>query len=208
LNDAVILGWPQFSELRHLDIRDTRVTGAGLKRLISGGKISRLVLNHSSVTSEDLDTLSECRELSELMLAGIGIESENLAAIFANQSLKQLDLSDSELKPAIFVELIDGGETLEFLVLRNCEIDDRKLTALARKYPLIQFDLNGSTASSSVITQLLVSERIVEVADRNILREMQRRYTAVRAGISLLDKLPPSIIDIEPFAEMRQAGNP
>ncbi len=208
VDDGVIESWPKMPELTYLDLRDTEVTGKGVKRLIDGTRLTRLLLSGSKVAKADLTMLTQLEGLAELRVGGIGIDAGTLGGVLDNRELQQLDLSDSKVGPETLDVLITKGDRLRHLMLRNCDVDSRKLKELSVRYPQLQFELSGSTVSTDVMTQLLSARRLVDAQEWSERQRMQSMMTAMEQGGTFSEVEHPAIIDVSYFADFPDQYQP
>ncbi len=201
VDDSVIGKWPPLSRLSYLDLSDTRVTEVGLQRLLEGGLVTHLTLNNTKISRSSLADLAKLQGLSTLMLAGTGIDSKVLDSVLDNGSLRRLDLSDSDIAPEIFDSLLAKAGALKHLVLRNCDVDSNKLQLIAARFPQLRFDLNGSTASTKLLTHLVSSQRVVDADGWNEFQAVQVMMSSMQGG-STAQREPPSIINVSYFASL------
>lgn len=200
VNDEVIAAWPEMPMLAELDLRDTAITGASLKRLLSASDVTRVLLDQTKVDKTDLSMLGNHVRLAELSLAGVGIDAKTLDQIFANGSLRRLNLSGTTLTPEVVDVITSHAGQLNFLVLRECEIDEKKLHAIATRNRNLRFDLSGSNISTQLMTSLLAARRVVDqreweqqIAMQNMFDEYGQRQ-----------EVDPAQLDIHFFAELAQ----
>ena len=207
VDDGVVEAWPAFSYLTTLDLSDTKVTGASLNKLLASGQGRRIRLDRTPIAQDQLAVLAEQFNIEQLSLAGVGIDAPTLQAVLDHGTLRELDLSDAKLDPKIFDVLLAASANLQYLVLRNCEVDSEKLVALARNRTGLVFDLSGSDASTRVQSGLLSSGRMVDVAEWQQHKMMQQMMSAPMQGYSMQMEAPPlpAMIDLENF---RPQANP
>lgn len=202
MDDSVAEHWPEFSLLTNLDLRDTQVSGKSVNQILASRAATRLVLDRTNVKASELGFLSELRELNELSLVGVGIEKATLESVLANGMLEYLDLSDSSVTPAILDLLAADDGPLNYVVLRNCELDNKTFAKLATKRRGIRFDVDGSNLSTELMTMLLTNQRVVNRDEREEQIALQTMMDMAAEGSFVqIEVQYPALIDIRIFAQ-------
>lgn len=65
-----------FPDLREVDIAQSALTGAGIARLASQARLSRLKISEIEMPAESFRRLSECNELKELNIRHINADAQ------------------------------------------------------------------------------------------------------------------------------------
>ncbi len=207
VDDTVVAQWPELTKLTQLDLRDTSITGASLKRLMASRTATRVLLDRTKVSKSELSIIAEQPSLNELSLAGVGIDAKSLSSILANCSLQRLNLSNSDVTPEILDVIASGARKLTYLVLRDCELDDKKLRTIATQNSSLRFDLTGSNVSTQLMTALLAAHRIVDMDEWDQQVAMQAMISSMNQGADA-ETVDPAQIDIRYFAQLAQQSDP
>jgi hypothetical protein len=96
ISDAGIAKLAPLTELRELDISDTRITGAGLRAF---PKLERIKAWDTRITDANVAALAGMR-LTSLDLAKTAITDRALEALAANSSLRMLHLDGTKVTAA------------------------------------------------------------------------------------------------------------
>jgi len=201
VDDSVVAQWVEMENLHVIDLSDTKITGEGLRRLTESPYLKHLAINHTLVQASDLAPLKDHVQLETLLIAGVGIDASTLASILDAGVLRQLDLSDTELTTDVLDAIIDQGSQLRYLGLQNCTIEHSKLVELVRRYPQLAFDLNGSDASTEIMSYLISQRRMIESAQWMQYDAMQRMRDEDQAPVQFVQAEVPSIIDLGSFEQ-------
>ena len=205
LTDEVVAKWGALSALRVLDVSDTKVTSASLAKLPAAQMLEKLVLDRSGVRPDTLSWLVKNSYLTHLSLVDVGIDAKTLGDLLDTCNLQELDLSDSDVSPEVLNVIAAKGERISFLSMRNCELDEKSLIALASKNPQLKMELSGAGLSTRAMTQLLSSGRITTAEEREMEREMQAMQSraATRGGFMTFEREYPALIDTRAFANFK-----
>ena len=205
LTDEVVTKWGALSALRVLDVSDTRVTSASLAKLPVAQKLEKLVLDRSAVRPETLSWLAKNASLTHLSLVDVGIDAKTLGDLLDTCNLEELDLSSSDVSPEVLNVIAAKGSTITFLSMRDCELDEKSLIALASKNPQLKMELSGEGLSTRAMTQLLSSGRITTAEDREMERQMQAMQSRARTGGGFMtfEREHPALIDTRAFANFK-----
>ncbi len=105
LTDACLENLRGLKRLRHLELCETRITGAGLARLAALPELRRINLEGTPITDADLENLKGMTRLEALGLAKTNVTNAGLRHIEGLVNLRVLDLSDSKVTPEALKEL-------------------------------------------------------------------------------------------------------
>lgn len=204
LDDELVDQWPRMPTLRHLDLRDTRVTGKSIKKLAADSSFERLVLDRAPVLAADLGCLARQPELTVLSLVGVGIDGPTLTELMKFDRLSVLDLSGTTVSNKTLQAIADHGTSLQLLVLTDCTFDTKALTKLAAERNQLSFDLSTEALPVELMSKLLSANRVVDRQQWTMNQAFQRMFANQQQGIQMLQPDLPGIISIDLFAEMSQ----
>ena len=106
LTDEQLADVTQVEEVIWLNLKDTKITDAGLKHLVNLKNLKKLHLERTAVTDEGLANLSELSNLNYLNLYGTKVTDAGLDKLTNLKNLKQLYLWESGVSE-------DGAERLK-----------------------------------------------------------------------------------------------
>ncbi len=113
----------------HLNLRDAKITDAGLVHLHEFTKVRSLDMHGTAVTDAGLAYLSNLTTLRKLNLAETRVTDQGLLHLKPLSSLKQLILDDTSVQGHLFTELTSLKQ-LEELWLQSTKVDDGGLGQL------------------------------------------------------------------------------
>jgi hypothetical protein len=88
------LAWvAKFSELQGLDLRNTAIGDAGIRRLRNLKNVKSLRLDETQITDDSLDIIARCEKLETLSLSNTRITDASLAKLERLSNLEYLDVS-------------------------------------------------------------------------------------------------------------------
>ncbi len=201
VDDQVVAAWPELDQLVSLDLSDTMITGTGLSRVIKSPFLRHLAIRNTQVKPADLVVLKDKTQLLHLNVGGVGLDASTLGEVLFGNSITRLDLSDSVVTPEALDAISQHGSNMMHLALRNCELDNDRLTQIVRQYPHLTFDLSGSTVSTQLMTYLVSQGRMVESAELDQHLAMQQMMSATSPEEYVVPERP-ALIDVASFAEI------
>ena len=163
LDDEVVAQWPAFPLLAEIDFSDTKITIESIKKLAAKSSLTKVIADRTDVLPTELGFL-ENESLAVLSLEDIGIDAASLDKILTNPlvSLTELNLSGTTVSPEVLDVILNKGNTLRYLQLRNCKLDDRKLLQIAQFNRNLLFDLDGSSVSPQIYSGLGNANRLAD----------------------------------------------
>lgn len=206
VNDSVIENWPRFPMLTSLDLSDTAVTTKGLQRLLPAAVyLSELAIAGMPILASELSLLANQDQLLRLDVGGVGLDPTTIGVLLGHGRLKYLDLSGTVVDATILKAIIQSARSLEYLGLRNCEVDSNSLAMLAGKYPQMVFDVSGSDVSSELEASLVSTQRLSNVdqwRNHSMMRRAQGNVNAMSAyqDLDAFADPFPARIDVAAFA--------
>lgn len=130
--DLVHVG--KLPHLRMLDLRDTRVSDAGVRRLGGLNRLKALILTGTAVSDQGLAPLKDMPQIMVLGLEETKITDEGLRYLQGLPNLVWLNLSGTRVTDAGLRHLKECRR-LEVLILEGCATSDEAVSELQRDSP-------------------------------------------------------------------------
>jgi Leucine-rich repeat (LRR) protein len=138
-----------------LDASRTAIANDDLKTVGQLSRLNSLALGTTAIEDSAISHLGNLSHLKSLGLAETGVTSAALVSIAHLKSLMILDLSGTKVKSELH-QLVHLPR-LEWLVLRNLDLDQNALTALAKCPTLHRLSLEESSYGKASLDTLLSS---------------------------------------------------
>lgn len=133
--DLIAVG--RMTELKMLDLRDTRVTDEGLRHLSGLKQLEILVLTGTTVSDQGLEQLTAMPALKVLCLDETRVTSAGLSLLRGLTQLGWLNLSHTGITAAGLSQLRDCP-ALEILILDPCPLRPDEMSAFREAAPGVQ----------------------------------------------------------------------
>ncbi|MCC9599537.1 hypothetical protein LOC67_03115 [Stieleria sp. JC731] len=175
INDEVVKAWGELPNLQSLDLSGTDITANALASLLKSTSIQSLRLDGCNLVPQDLVAVAKMPTLRHLSISGIGLDETTLSKVVAFQTISRLSLSGTKISNAMLDSLTSAN--LELLVLRDCELDSRKLLELTQRNSRVMIDPTGSNLDPNVHTRLMSQQRVIdehEFAQFKAMRQWQQ----------------------------------
>jgi len=141
--------------LESLDASRTAITNDDLNVVGQLSRLNSLALGTTAIDDAGISHLENLSHLKTLNLAETGVTSAALVSIAHLKSLMILDLSGTKVKEDL--EPLGQLPRLEWLVLRNVDLDGNALSALTNCPALHRLSLEESTYGKASLGTLLSS---------------------------------------------------
>jgi len=140
--------------LQVLDLRSTRVTGAGLKTLAGLPHLSQLYVPGLYLTDADLPKIAEVKNLTVLDLSGNRqITASGVAKLAPLTNLTYLWLSGTNVDDSVF-DTLASMKQLKVVNLSGAKITDSGIGKLAELKKLERVDLSGADLTKETVDEL------------------------------------------------------
>lgn len=169
VDDEIVLRyWSGLRLLSDVDLSETEITGRSMQALIQRENLQKLVVNHCKLAAKDLRELVNIGQLIELEVAGIGLEADTLMGCLRRGMLDRLNLSYSILDDAQ-LQILSGpaANSLVFLGLRGCGLEDADLRPVMDAHPRLAFDITSNPISKALVAELRQQNRLIDHQDRD-----------------------------------------
>lgn len=168
IDDSLVQNhWGNLTLLSDVDLSDTKVSAKTVEFLTSLGNLQKVALNHCDLKPKDLIGFCDVDQLIELEVAGIGMEADCLVGCLRRGMLDRLDLSDTKLSSEVVEVLVSPiANSLAFLGLQGCDINEDDLVRIAEAHPRLAFDLRDTAISKEYLAQLDARYRLFARQDR------------------------------------------
>jgi hypothetical protein len=127
-----------FPELRHLDLRKTKVTDAGVAHLKALKNLQFLNLFRTPLTDAGLASIRELTQLETLLIGGTKVTSEGLAALESFGALRKLSVFDTAVDDDAIAHL-SGLASLRVLLIGRSSITPEGAKRLQAGNPELKF---------------------------------------------------------------------
>jgi hypothetical protein len=131
------------TRLQMLDLRDTRISDAGLDHLRGLSDLRLLILTGTAVSDDGLAKLKDLPRLRLLCLEETKITDRGLQNLTSMANLGWLNLAGTQITDAGLSRLKDCP-SLEVLILERCDLSEAALSEFRRASPRTRI-FNGST---------------------------------------------------------------
>jgi len=135
--DEDLLHVGKLSHLEMLDLRDTRITDAGLQHLRGLNRLKVLILTGTAVTDQGLAPLGDMPQLTVLSLEETKITDRGLQQLKGLANLGWLNLSATQITDA-GLSCLKEYPSLDVLVLERCATTREGLSEFRTASPAIQ----------------------------------------------------------------------
>jgi len=169
LDDGLIQDhWQSLDSLSEVNLSDTSIGRGTIEFLVKRKNLQRLAVNYCRLTKDDLEIIAEIKQLIEVEVAGIGLSEKALVNCLRKGMLDRLDLADSEVTPAMVKILSsDLGNSLRFLGLQGCNLDDDSIKQIADAHPMLAMDIARNLISDATRERLDSKMLLLDRCDRD-----------------------------------------
>jgi Ran GTPase-activating protein (RanGAP) involved in mRNA processing and transport len=204
LNDEHIKVLARNPYIRELDVSGNMIGIEGVKCLVQSRNLVNLNLsnNYININDECLKVLGKEGTLACLDLSGNHhITHEGIRYLVANDELSRLYLSHIKLSDKSIESLAESK--IDFLILRQCAMDERKARALVRYDRFIGLDLgndvsamvsnNANTIGPQGVLAILNSKKLKDLR----LNNLSLFHYASDSRVVVMDALAERALDLE-----------
>ncbi len=166
-DDIVLQNWQGLQFLSHVNLNDTKISGAAAQWLCHQKNLQQFAVNHCPIDRRSLASLADVAQLIELEVAGIGLDVPVLRQCLSKSLIDRLNLSDFPLS-AEHVELLasSAAKNVRFLGIANCGLSDEQVKAITEQNPCLAVDIEGNAVSEATRKGLEHEGRLVNRYDR------------------------------------------
>jgi Leucine-rich repeat (LRR) protein len=192
VTDSDLASLAKLSNLRRLDLSQTRITDHGLRQLKNAPAIEELDLRYAeSITGEGISALKNWKHLKKLDLEGTKITDDTLQHLSGLSSLEALNIGYALVTDA-GIEALTGLTNLKELTLGGNKLTDAGLQPLRQMPGLTYLDLGGAQREDSGLWSLSLTQPGLEsIATLTNLTRL--RLTGILVGaraLAILQGLP------------------
>jgi hypothetical protein len=141
------------TDLRHLDIRYTRVGDAGLTRLKNCKRMTKLMLSGTRVSDAGLAVLPGLEQLRVVYLSSTAVSDRGLAYLAKLEHLQEINLSQCKAVTDEGMAVLAGSKSLSDLNLTGTRVGDAGLAKLAAMPQLKEVYLHGTLVTDEGVRQ-------------------------------------------------------
>ncbi len=153
LSDQFVGDLAALSQLVHIDLGNTQVTGEQLGQLAGLSELASMVLSNTPTDNDGLARVAEIKAVEALHLVGCtGVTNEGMVHL-KKIPLKVLDLSRTSVDDEGLKHLADFDE-VHWLLLRGNKITDAGIQHLATMDNLRRLTVDGTAVTSEGVREL------------------------------------------------------
>ena len=128
----------ELENLYDLNLSGTRIGDAGLQYIARLPRLRKLDLSHTLVTDQGLACLAHLQDLRQLNLVKANVRGTGLRKLVANENLRRLEVGGILLDDDAIEPLIELGQHLDSLWLRESGVSPMGLKQLKREMPNVR----------------------------------------------------------------------
>ncbi|MEQ8790271.1 MAG: hypothetical protein RIC55_28505 [Pirellulaceae bacterium] len=147
----------ELRDLRHLDLRYTRIGDAGLAHLKNLSQLRKLMLSGTRLSDDGLTVLPRLEELRVVYLSSTGVSDRGLAHLAQLEHLEEINLSQCKGVTDSGMNALRKSKSLTQLNLTGTRVGDAGLKTLAAMPQLKELYLHGTLVTEQGVKQLRTS---------------------------------------------------